>query len=319
VSAFAFVICWVLLSVFVGMMVGYFWGRTTLSDHMMRQRDSTLNGLVMLLQSTEQLSSDVNTHNTELQHVGRTVGELKLTGGMEDVQKILQRQITAVIESNQRLEDDLVCARYRLEEQAEELDRTRHEARTDRLSGVANRNAFDMTLNYWLSSFNKNTDEPFSLLLMDVDHFKWINDTHGHPAGDRVVTQLGEVLRSCVRGEDYVARYGGDEFVVLFPKIGDHAAAVADRIRQQIAHRNFNIGSRSEHVAVTFSMGLTIVREGDAPVTIIKRADEALYQSKKRGRNRLQVYETDVQAREEEAARGVDDDCGHLQQPEVMA
>ena len=299
-SAFLFAICWILPSVLLAVMVGYFWGRTTLNDHVKQQRDSTLNGLVMLLQSTEQLSSDVNTHNTELRHVSQTVGELTLTDGMEEVQDILLHQITAVVKSNQRLEDDLVCARYRLEEQAEELDRTRHEARTDTLSGVANRNAFDITLNYWLSSFNKNKDEPFSLLLMDIDHFKWINDTHGHPAGDRVVTQLGEVLESCLRGEDHIARYGGDEFAVLLPKSDDQAVAAADRIREQIGQRNFEIGRRGEHVAVTFSMGLTTVREGDVPVTIIKRADEALYQSKKRGRNRLQVYETDIQAGAEE-------------------
>ena len=191
------------------------------------------------------------------------------------------------------LEDDLVCARYTLEEQAQELDRTRRQARMDSLSGVANRMSFDETLSYWLSS-SKRQDVGFTLVLTDVDHFKWINDTHGHAAGDRVVTHIGNVLRELLRDSDYVARIGGDEFALLLAQDDpDMAATIAERIRAAVSNQNFNVGRNGERVAVAFSMGVAISREDDSCESLLKRADEALYQSKQSGGNCLRWAQED--------------------------
>lgn len=302
--SFIYIIPWVLPSVAVGVYIGYSLGRQLGSNKSIEsspeERGAVLRVLVKMLESTERLAGDVGSHNTELAEVGREVGDLRLSGELEQVQDAIVSKITAVIQSNKRLEDDLVCTRYQLETQAQELDRTRHEARVDSLSGVANRKAFDETLQYLLSNFHREQQLGcFALLLLDVDHFKWINDTHGHAAGDLVVQNLATFVKSLVRANDFVARFGGDEFAVLFSKIDrDLAAIVADRIRLAIARHNFDVGTNGERVAVTCSLGLATCGDGDTAEAIFARADEALYRSKRGGRNQLQV-----EIRESDAAK----------------
>jgi diguanylate cyclase len=289
-----YVTAWVLTSVFVGLCVGFYLGRTTCVSKQLelakKERESALKTLITLLESTAKLTTDVDTHNTELVAVGKHIEELALSGEMEEVQQALLRTVGAVLEANHRLEEDLQYTSYRVEEQAQEIDRTRAEARTDALSGVANRKAFDEKLQYLTTNW-KRTGEPFAMVLADVDHFKWINDTHGHPAGDRVVEHVGSFLRSTIRGGDFVARYGGDEFALLLPQTTlDIAAKVAERIRQAITRNNFDVGVSSERVAITFSMGVAAAGEGESPDDIIRHADEAVYRSKRSGRNCVNVH-----------------------------
>lgn len=304
--SFVYIMLFVIPSVLVGVYIGFSLGRqhaaAQLGDPNAEERGTILKALVKMLESTERLAGDVDTHNTELAEVGREVGDLQVTGEFEDVQQAIVSKISAVIQSNKRLEDDLVCTRYQLETQAQELDRTRLEARVDALSGVANRKAFDETLQYSLSNFHRQ-QEPFALLLLDVDHFKWINDTHGHASGDLVVQNLADFLKTLVRTGDLVARFGGDEFAILFRKMsGEIAATVADRIRLAIARHNFAVGAGGERIAVTCSLGLAAVNAGDTAETIFVRADGALYRSKRGGRNQLQV-ETELNAALAECVR----------------
>jgi diguanylate cyclase len=209
---------------------------------------------------------------------------------MREVQQTLLGEITSVLEANKQLEDDLTYARLRMEEQAQELDRTRREARTDALSGVANRKGFDEKLQMMLGAY-KRQGKRCVLALADVDHFKWINDTHGHAAGDQVVTQVGKFLRDCLRGDDFVARFGGDEFALIFANVDlDAGAAVAERIRATVSKNNFGLRVGEEQAAVTFSIGVAAAWDGATADALLERADQALYKAKESGRNKVYCY-----------------------------
>jgi two-component system chemotaxis family response regulator WspR len=126
---------------------------------------------------------------------------------------------------------------------------------------------------------------PFTLLMIDVDHFKRYNDAYGHLAGDDVLKQLAGVLHGAVRTADYAARYGGEEFTVLLPETPlDGAVEVAERIRIRMAE----IGFGSNGATVTLSLGLgEFPTDGGTPEAVIAAADRALYRAKERGRNRV--------------------------------
>ena len=287
------IVAWSLLTVTVGIIVGFVIGRsyTLLNEpsRLKKDRDKTMGALKKLLECTEQFNSDVGTHNKELNSVKQSVSDMHVDG-IETVQEVLIEQISHVVESNKKMENDLIMTQYQLEEQAQEIDRTRKEARTDELSGLENRKAFDEALQYLITRY-RSKGISFGLLLCDVDHFKRINDTFGHQAGDEVVKRIGTTLKDCVRPQDHVARFGGDEFAILLDKVtADIAHDVAVRMRGTVERTNFSTEAGNGELAVTLSMGLAVVHSEDDMESILKRADQALYRSKEQGRNQLHCW-----------------------------
>lgn len=161
-------------------------------------------------------------------------------------------------------------------------------ARTDSLTGLWNRGYF-MELAARELARSLRSGGPMALLILDVDYFKAVNDTHGHDVGDHALTGIAAVLRSSVREVDIVARYGGEEFVVLLPDAPPaEAAVVADRIGSQLRANVLDCGS--VQIRVTASIGLTSLQPDDNLDGLLKFADIALYAAKKKGRDRVEVY-----------------------------
>ena len=168
-----------------------------------------------------------------------------------------------------------------------ELKRLASLASTDNLTGAMNRRRMNELIERAFSDTGRKNSKPFSVMMMDLDHFKSVNDDLGHEAGDRVLIQFSEIVRSSVREEDWFARWGGEEFMVVAPETpGETLAAVAERIRHRVAGYDFGIGR-----SVTCSFGVAEAAEQESAQSAIKRADEAMYQAKQLGRNRVVTME----------------------------
>lgn len=152
---------------------------------------------------------------------------------------------------------------------------------TDKLTGLKNRRFFQDKLEQQLNSYYESA-KPFSLCILDIDHFKKVNDTFGHQVGDDVLAQLAQLLTQRARKEDTVARYGGEEFVMILPDTEIAAAKeIGEQIRKTVAFDHWPAGQ------VTISIGMATVTLEDTGTTLLKNADDALYASKKNGRNQV--------------------------------
>jgi len=182
---------------------------------------------------------------------------------------------------------ELTEARDRLVTLVSELDEKNHALEilsvTDRLTGLVNRRKLESSLQSELLRA-KRYGKIFSIIMLDVDRFKGINDSHGHQAGDEVLVQLAALLRNNARETDIVGRWGGEEFLIICPETNLLVVtALAERYRQEMERNDFGpVGQ------VTSSFGVTASQEGDDVLSLIRRADEALYRAKESGRNRVE-------------------------------
>lgn len=150
---------------------------------------------------------------------------------------------------------------------------------TDGLTGVANRKYLDSRLTEMIKN-----QKPFSIIMLDIDHFKKVNDTYGHPAGDEVLKQFAKAISKTVRPGDLVARYGGEEFAVICLD-AMHALQVAERIRKTIEANPIQTGAGA--IKITASLGVARWGKEDTVEGLVKRADDFLYKAKQEGRNRV--------------------------------
>lgn len=192
----------------------------------------------------------------------------------------------------------LLCAKVRaLAERSRMQRELRNKLRSalenaahDPLTGMFNRRYFERRLREE-SAHARRHQRPFSVVLVDLDHFKLVNDTYGHEDGDRVLLQVAEVLRGGLREEDVACRYGGEEFVMLLRNTERAAArVVANRLRQAVASTSISLGPKDEPRHVTFSAGVASADERNAydVADVVARADAALYRAKRAGRNRVE-------------------------------
>jgi len=208
----------------------------------------------------------------------------------------LQRLLGASIDENRHLTAEVRRLEAELRGSSAELARLRGELRgavqdalTDPLTGLANRRSFDLQLRAIAAHASRSS--PAHLVMADIDHFKRINDAHGHDTGDEVLRIVGEVLLANVRRDNLVARVGGDEFGLLLPGASPHyTAAIAIRLGEVLASRPLVVRGHPEvSERITLSIGVAAWRAGESDAQWFARADAALYEAKRSGRNRISI------------------------------
>lgn len=221
------------------------------------------------------------------------VGEIDDPGELKELLEAVIIDTDAMIEENQKLEEKLDLSAEVMERLQQDLETVRKEALTDGLTGLANRKSFDAELNSIIAEADAE-HRIFSLLMLDIDHFKSFNDNFGHQIGDQVLRLVAQTLVDGVKGRDFASRYGGEEFVIILPDTPLSAGViVGNALRKAIAIKdvvNRNTGDKLGNI--TMSVGVAEYYEGENPQDLIERSDSALYTAKHNGRNQVAAAPT---------------------------
>ena len=195
-----------------------------------------------------------------------------------------EEKLQAVEQQNERLNSELTELKVRTEALSEQLREQQALLLLDTLTNVHSRFAYDRRLDEEIA-VSMRSNKPLCFALWDIDHFKQINDRYGHQVGDQVLAQVAGYLSRYTRSNDFVARIGGEEFVVLFPNTSiEDATMIAEKLRALVAAADYHFVD--DGIAVTVSCGLSALQKGDAAEQLFQRADSALYAAKHAGRNR---------------------------------
>lgn len=256
-----------------------------------RERASRLAGDLKSL--TDSVASSVERHSAAIASIDQRLRTETPGADAEAFNTPLTNLVVGVVGemlgANERLQTELTQAKSELQQQSIELAQHRSEALTDPLTGLPNRRALDDHLRSRQQAWKVHR-APFCLLMLDIDHFKRFNDTHGHHAGDAVLKAFGAAVTGALRKQDVISRYGGEEFAVLLPHATlEEAQGAVRKVRSAIA--NLRVSFEGRQLAVTASGGLAAVQKGEATDDLVDRADKALYAAKRAGRDRVHLHD----------------------------
>lgn len=203
---------------------------------------------------------------------------------MREIEALLLSEVDAMRKANDAYRKQLEKANETIKEQQVQLDALSVDATIDFLTQVPNRRAFDKRLHEEIERYRRG-GPCFSLILVDIDHFKQVNDRYGHQTGDATLQRVAQILEGDRRNTDFVARFGGEEFAVILPCTDEYqAATLIDRVREQLESTTIDTGGMS--LSVTISAGVAEMLPADkGTATLLQRADERLYRAKHAGRN----------------------------------
>jgi diguanylate cyclase len=236
------------------------------------------------IQRTDKAASD---SSLLLGDVKSTISTMDLPTDLSQAQSLLMTEVDRVISSNTSLKEELAKSQTVLTERQHQIENLRTAVRIDGLTQVANRAYFDEKLAEMIS-VRKRYGDPFSLMIIDVDNFKMVNDTYGHQAGDRILKGISTKLKASLRGSDFLARYGGDEFVTILIKTDIASATeVALKLTEEVRASTFRLDDAP--LSITLSIGVAEANDDDTCESLLKRTDLALYRTKSRGRDGVSI------------------------------
>jgi diguanylate cyclase (GGDEF)-like protein len=235
---------------------------------------------------SHRIEGEIGTHTYRIQEISATLRDVK-----EGEPEVVLDAASRIMLANQQLQAELKTARAEIIEHRQRVKELSAEARTDPLTGLANRRAFNEDLGRRIEQWRRHK-VPLSLIMVDIDHFKSINDRYTHAGGDVALRHIADVLRGALREMDVPVRYGGEEFAIILPgtKLPE-ALGVSERIRATIASRGFVFEGQT--VSLTASLGVAAAAPSDNMDALVERADAALYAAKQAGRNRAYVHDGD--------------------------
>ncbi len=254
--------------------------------------DRELINLILTLISTATESTSTLAQNLGIQNksIATSVNALEQTEEKQEILSLLHI-ISATAHSIQRSVEDtgveLASTKNALDTMRKELQQAREQMVLDPLTGARNRFGMEITLNQEISRVRRSHTS-LTLAMLDLDHFKHLNDTHGHDAGDQVLLYFTLLSKSVLRESDVLFRYGGEEFLVLLPDTELNGAIfMLERLQQML--QKSPLSYHQKKISVTFSAGIAGLRDLDNGASLIQRADRALYNAKTLGRNRVEI------------------------------
>jgi diguanylate cyclase len=261
---------------------------------------------------THQIGDTVSLHRERFEAAEQKL-QGEIGGKRNPTTDLVVGVVGEILKANREMQRELLEAESQIADQTAEIETHLTSSLTDPLTELPNRRALDEQLARRLEDYRKH-GTPFSLLLFDLDHFKQINDTFGHPVGDEVLKSLSGAVRGVLRRHDFIARYGGEEFAIILPYTTiNEAQRAAGKAGEGVAILSAEFAHLNR--PVTASGGLASILPGEEVATLVERADRALYAAKENGRNRVFMHDghecraldPDVACRDWEAAATVDE------------
>lgn len=249
----------------------------------------------MMLTFVDRLSAMVSTTDNYQRTIRGFSQQISQAGNIADLNSVLSEIMTETQKAQEeatRSRDAMVDARQEVEKAEERIQALEQQlqqmgelVREDQLTGSLNRRGMDESLDREIANALRR-ETPLCVALLDLDDFKRINDTHGHATGDEVLVHPVQVIRETLRKLDVIARFGGEEFVILMPETSPQdAVQIITRVQRELTKRIFM--HESQRLLITFSAGVSVYHPGESQAELLKRTDVALYKAKNAGKNRI--------------------------------